>query len=134
MHCSPELPDPAAYKALYDATAAKPVERPVSFYAGALAGSWACCSIYEHGALIGFGRLISDGHLHAFVTEMMVHPAQQGRGLGAQVLEALLARCAEAGITDIQLFSAEGKDGFYRRHGFVPRPDSRPGMQYLPAA
>ncbi|MBZ8143824.1 GNAT family N-acetyltransferase, partial [Rubrivivax gelatinosus] len=36
-----------------------------------------------------------------------------------------------AGITDIQLFCAEGKTGFYERHGFVARAPSRPGMQYV---
>jgi len=34
-----------------------------------------------------------------------------------------------AAIRDLQLFSARGKDGFYRRHGFSIRPDAAPGME-----
>lgn len=132
FHCTADTPPASAFKALYDSTGWGPRERPDSFYAEALAGSWACCAAWHGEQMVGFGRVISDGRLHAFVTEMIVEPAWQGRGVGRAVLEALLARCREAGITDIQLFCAEGKAGFYERHGFAARAASRPGMQYAP--
>ena len=126
-----EPPDPAAFKALYDSTGWGPAERPVAFYADALAGSWRTCSAYDGDTLVGFGRVISDGRLHAFITEMIVHPVHQQRGIGAAILRELIAACQAAGITDIQLFCAEGKEAFYRKGGFVPRPATRPGMQYV---
>ncbi len=125
-----EVPDAAAYKALYDTTAWSPVERPADFYAAALAGSWRFCAAYDDGVLVGVGRVISDGHLHGFITEMIVHPGHQQRGIGARILADLVAACHAAGVTDIQIFCAQGKEAFYRKGGFLPRPATRPGMQY----
>jgi ribosomal protein S18 acetylase RimI-like enzyme len=123
-------PDAAAFKALYDTTGWGPVERPAGFYAEALAGSWRMCCAYDGEALVGFGRIISDGRLHAFITEMIIHPGRQQRGIGSTILRELVAACQAAGISDIQLFCAEGKEAFYRQGGFAPRAASRPGMQY----
>ncbi|MBZ8142142.1 GNAT family N-acetyltransferase [Rubrivivax gelatinosus] len=132
LRCTDRTPPAAAFKTLYDSTGWGPRERGEAFYAQALAGSWCCCAVWDGERLVGFGRVISDGRLHAFVTEMIVAPAWQQRGVGRTVLQALLARCHAAGITDIQLFCAEGKAGFYERHGFVARAPSRPGMQFVP--
>lgn len=129
---SPLAPSPEAFKTLYDSTGWGPISREASYYASALAGSWCVRAAYDGGQLVGFARVISDGHLHAFITEMIVHPDFQRRGIGARLLASLLAACHEAGIGDIQLFSARGKSGFYRRHGFVPRPEEGPGMQFVP--
>lgn len=131
LRYSADPPDAAAFKALYDTTGWGPVDRPAAFYADALAGSWRSCSAYDGNALVGFGRVISDGRLHAFITEMIVHPDQQQRGIGAAILKRLVAACHAAGITDIQLFCAEGKEAFYRKGGFAPRLPTRPGMQYV---
>ncbi len=130
---SPVAPTPEAFKTLYDTTGWGPTSREASYYAGALAGSWCVQAAYCDGQLVGFARVISDGHLHAFITEMIVHPDYQRRGVGAHMLSSLLAACHEAGISDIQLFSARGKAAFYQRHGFVPRPQEGPGMQFVAA-
>lgn len=124
------LPDAAAFKALYDTTGWGPADRPAGFYAEALAGSWRACSVFDGEALIGFGRVISDGRLHAFITEMIVRPDHQQRGIGAVLLRELVAACHAAGISDIQLFCAEGRQAFYEKGGFLPRLPTRPGMQY----
>lgn len=130
---SSELPAADAFKSLYDTTAWGPASRDAAFYQAALTGSWRARSAYAEGQLIGFVRAISDGHLHAFITEMIVRPEHQGRGLGAALLAAIVADCQAAGLSDIQLFCAKGKAPFYQRHGFVCRPDDAPGMQYRPA-
>lgn len=125
------LPSAAQFKSLYDTTGWGPPGRSVRFYQHALQASWSACSAYSENSLVGFGRVISDGHLHAFITEMIVLPAAQRQGIGTTILAALLARCKEAGITDIQLFCAEGKAAFYEASGFTPRRSSMPGMQYV---
>ncbi|MBN8505675.1 MAG: GNAT family N-acetyltransferase [Burkholderiales bacterium] len=127
-----QAPEPAAFKALYDHTGWGARERPSGFYGEALAGSWACCAVYEGSELVGFGRVISDGRLHAYVNEMIVLTGHQGRGIGREILQRLLARCRAAGITDIQLFAARGRAGFYAAEGFQSRPEDAPGMQYRP--
>jgi GNAT superfamily N-acetyltransferase len=126
------IPAPQDFKALYDTTGWGPASRPATYYAGALSGSWFTRSAYSGGQLVGFARAISDGHLHAFITEMIVHPEYQQRGIGSALLTSVLEACHSAGITDIQLFSARGKASFYERHGFVCRPSDGPGMQFSP--
>ncbi len=124
-------PDAVVFQRLYDSTGwAGGLQRETEFYARALAGSWAQCAAYAGGELVGFGRVISDGVLHAFITEMIVSPSWQGRGLGAQLLDRLVQHCLQQGLRDIQLFCAEGKQGFYEKGGFTPRLPGRPGMQY----
>ena len=129
-----ELPSAQAFKSLYDTTGWGAVSRDAAFYQAALAGSWRAHSAYADGQLIGFVRAISDGYLHAFITEMIVLPEYQAQGVGAALLAAIVADCQAAGPSDIQLFCAKGKSAFYQRHGFVSRPADAPGMQFAPAA
>jgi GNAT superfamily N-acetyltransferase len=96
----------------------------------AISNSWHALSVYaEGGELVGFGRIVSDGVLYAFVCDMIVAPDYQLRGVGSMIMEALLERCREAGIRVVWLFSASGKAGFYEKHGFEKRPSNAPGMQ-----
>jgi len=97
----------------------------------ALNSSWYVLSAYEAEKLVGFGRLVSDGVLHAMIYELIVLPGYQGQGLGGKILEKLVTKCKESGVRDIQLFCAAGKREFYEKRGFAPRPDNAPGMQYV---
>jgi GNAT superfamily N-acetyltransferase len=125
-----EAPDPREYHELFETTGwnagygATPDELD-----RANRQSWFVVSAYDAGRLVAFGRVVSDGVLHAMVYDMIVRPDYQRAGLGSQVLSRLVARCREAGIRDIQLFCARGKKAFYLRHGFEPRPDDAPGME-----
>jgi ribosomal protein S18 acetylase RimI-like enzyme len=94
----------------------------------ALQHSWYSISAYDGDQLVGFGRAISDGMLHALIAEMIVLPSYQGKGIGNHILNKLVARCQSNGVRDVQLFCAKGKVGFYEKHGFVKRPDDAPGM------
>ncbi|MBV6323295.1 GNAT family N-acetyltransferase [Duganella violaceipulchra] len=127
---SPATPDATAFKALYDTTGWGPLDRRDEFYEATLRGSWASFAAYDADQLVGFARVISDGKLHAFITEMIVHPEYQRRGLGEELINTLVARCRAAGINDIQLFCAKGKADFYVHCGFAKRPDDAPGMQH----
>jgi GNAT superfamily N-acetyltransferase len=97
----------------------------------ALRSSWYVLAAYVGDRLVGFGRLLGDGVLHAMVYELIVLPEYQGQGIGGKILEKLVARCKESGVRDIQLFCAAGKRAFYEKRGFVARPDDAPGMQYV---
>lgn len=94
----------------------------------ALHNTWTACSVYAGDELVGFGRVVSDGLLHAMIYEMIVLPDYQGKGIGAEILSRLLKDCREAGIREVQLFCARGKRGFYEKFGFIARPEDAPGM------
>ena len=85
---------------------------------------------YHNGQLIGFGRIVTDGVLHAMIYDMIVQPSYQGHGIGTQILSLLVTRCNETNIRDIQLFCAVDKRQFYEKNGFEARPINGPGMQY----
>jgi GNAT superfamily N-acetyltransferase len=94
-----------------------------------LAKSWCMVSAYEGSRLVGFGRALGDGILHALIVDLIVLPSHQGQGIGCAILAKLVGRCQEAGIRDVQLFCARGKAGFYQQCGFVERPADAPGME-----
>ena len=98
--------------------------------ARAAANSQYMVSAYDDEKLVGFGRVVTDGVLHAMIYEMIVHPEYQSQGIGTQILHMLVQWCDEVHIRDIQLFCARGKKSFYEENGFVTRPDDAPGMQY----
>lgn len=94
-----------------------------------LAGSWLVATARdEDGTAVGVGRLVSDGGLHALVTELIVAEHLRGRGIGAELLAMLVRAARKAGVAGVHLFAAEGRAPFYERHGFVARPASAPGM------
>lgn len=127
------LPDTNAYVELFETTGwntryrAEPAD-----LARALSASWATVSAYAGGELVGFGRVISDGVLYAVLFDVIVDPDHRRRGIGREIVRRLLARCADAGIRDVQLFSAAGKVRFYERLGFHVRSSDAPGMRYGP--
>lgn len=78
-----------------------------------------CCFAREAGGrLVAAGRVLSDGADCAYVCDVAVHPDQQGRGVGAEVMSRLLAMCA--GHRKIILYAVPGKEAFYRKFGFRP--------------
>lgn len=86
-------------------------------------------SAYHGEQLVGFGRMICDGVVHALILDMIVEPEFQGKGIGREILSRLVEKCRQHRIRDIQLFSVIGKSGFYRKQGFSERKQGAPGME-----
>jgi len=91
--------------------------------------SWCLVSAYDGEQLVGFGRVISDGILHALIVDLIVLPSYQHHGIGRDILNRLVDRCRSDGIRDVQLFCARGMADFYRNCGFIERPADAPGME-----
>jgi GNAT superfamily N-acetyltransferase len=96
-----------------------------------LDNSWYIVCAYDADRLVGFGRVVTDGVIHAMIYEMIVDPKFQRKGIGKQILKMLVDKCLQNGIRDIQLFCAKGKKEFYIKNGFECRVDDAPGMQYV---
>ena len=69
----------------------------------------------ESGQAIATGRLLPDGH----IGRMAVRKSARGRGIGSQVLTALLDEAAREGHTELVLHAQLHAWTFYERHGFV---------------
>jgi N-acetylglutamate synthase-like GNAT family acetyltransferase len=96
----------------------------------AIQNSWFSVSAYDENKLIGFGRIISDGNLHAFIVDLIIDPEYQKRSIGSKILNCLIIKAKQEGINDIQLFCAKGKKDFYLKNNFDERPTDAPGMGY----
>ena len=70
----------------------------------------------ENGTLVAAGRAVADGVDCSYLCDIAVHPLHQGRGLGREIIERLVA--ASRGHRKIILYAVPGKEDFYRRFGF----------------
>ncbi len=95
----------------------------------ALAGTYFSLAARDpEGRLVGYGRVVSDGGIQAWIHDLIVVPELRGRGLGRHILRSLIDRITADGIPYIGLFAAKGRAGFYETFGFRRRPDDAPGM------
>jgi GNAT superfamily N-acetyltransferase len=85
-----------------------------------IASSWARCVVVEErgGTIVGVGSGAAYGPL-GFVGNMVVDEAHRRRGIGAHVLQAVLAYLEEAGATRVELFATAAGRPLYERHGFI---------------
>ena len=82
-----------------------------------LAGSTAVVSLWRGKRLVGFGRASSDGIHRAVLWDIVVAGDLQGRGLGKQVVEALLEMPALQQVERIYLMTTNSA-GFYQQLNF----------------
>lgn len=112
-------PSPETYRALRSACGLSP--RGEDAAVAGLAGTWHGV-VVRHGAeVVGMGRVVGDGGSFFQLVDVCVLPAHQGRGLGGQVVAALLAHLREhapAGAY-VSLVAEPHAAGLYRRHGFA---------------
>jgi predicted GNAT family N-acyltransferase len=71
----------------------------------------------EHGAPVGTGRLLPDGH----IGRMAVLRSMRGTGIGSQILHALVNEAERQGHHALVLHAQTHAIAFYKRHGFVVR-------------
>lgn len=69
----------------------------------------------EAGKAIGTGRLLPDGR----IGRMAVAKQWRRRGVGAEILEALVAEAHRRGFREVHLSAQLQAAEFYRAHGFV---------------
>ena len=109
--------------------------RPQKRLEGALSQSFAyVCAWYileNKQKLIGFTRAVADGHFHATVLDIMVHPDFQGQGIGKRIVQSLLEQLDRAKIQDITLFASPHLVDFYRKLGFAAQPQDLQWMLFV---
>ena len=82
-----------------------------------LRGSPVVVSLWRGKRLVGFGRASSDGIYRAVLWDIVVAGDLQGRGLGRQVVEALLDSPRLRQVERVYLMTTNSA-GFYRQLGF----------------
>lgn len=88
----------------------------------------------ENGQTVGMGRLSGDG-MYDMITDIVVHPACQNRGIGSEIVHLLLEYAKKetpvGGRTSIQLIAEKGNETFYEKAGFkmIPHEYCGSGMR-----
>lgn len=72
---------------------------------------------FDEGRLVAAGRALSDGADCSYICDVAVMPSHQGTGLGREMVSRLVE--ASRGHKKIILYSVPGKEGFYRKLGFM---------------
>ena len=72
----------------------------------------------ENNNLIGLIRIIGDSTYEYYISEVMVLPEYQGKGIGTKLMKATLDYCKKDGFMKIFLTAAKGREKYYRRFGF----------------
>lgn len=79
--------------------------------------------------IVGMGRAISDRASDAYIQDVTVKKTHRGRKIGKRLIQALLSRLDNDGITWIGLIAERGSHDFYRRLGFNQMSDSVPMLK-----
>lgn len=76
---------------------------------------------------IGMARVISDGGYVSLITDVIVKPEYQRQGIGTKLMEYVMEYINnDLGDGENQLIcllSIKGKEPFYRKFGFIYRPN-----------
>lgn len=75
------------------------------------------CFAFDGETLVAAGRALADGADASYICDVAVLPSHQGRGLGKDVVRRLVE--LSAGHKKIILYAVPGKEGFYRKLGFL---------------
>ena len=75
------------------------------------------CFVYDDGKLVAAGRALADGADASYICDVAVMPTHQGTGLGKQVVQRLVELSKDH--KKIILYAVPGKEGFYRKFGFL---------------
>ncbi|GLQ09073.1 N-acetyltransferase [Devosia yakushimensis] len=95
-----------------------------------LPNSWFAVIIRHGDAVIGMGRVIGDGGTAFQIVDIAVEPAHQGKGLGKQIMAALmdhLRRNAPA-TAYVSLIADGDARHLYAKYGFEPVMPASIGM------
>lgn len=82
-----------------------------------------CFGLYEGGAQVGFARVVTDFAALAHLADVFVLRSHRGRGLGAWLVECVLAHPELQTIRAFFLATRDAHD-FYRAFGFEAPSDA----------
>lgn len=87
-------------------------------YNNPLMTSYYHIAVYEDDKLVGYIDSVSNGVTDAYIQDLMVHPDYQGKGLGTELMNQMIAHLKENRIYIISVVFEESLKPFYDRFGF----------------
>lgn len=91
-------------------------------------------AVYD-GRSVGIVRVLTDMLTDAYITDVIVSPDFQGRGLGRMLLEKMVAALKGHSVKNVKLacclYANPGKESFYEKFGFQKLPNDKYGYGML---
>jgi len=83
------------------------------------------------GKTVGLARVVSDGGYVALIADVIVLPEYQGKGIGKtmmnMVMQYIYNSIGSGERVLVSLMAAKGKESFYKKFGFIERPNENYG-------
>ena len=108
------------------------IARPDTLRAG-YEGSLAAWGAFAGDKLVGVVRVVGDGVTIVFVQDLIVAPSHQRRGIGAQLMQAVMNRFSDVYQMELLTDDGSGACALYERLGFV-RCDAMGCVSYVRVA
>lgn len=89
---------------------------------------------FENDIPVGMGRIVGDGVVIDYIQDLVVKPDIQKAGIGRLIIERLIKYVEDTKLEDTEimlcLMCAKGREEFYKKFDFIPRPTQKlgPGM------
>ena len=80
--------------------------------------SYFLIAVYENQEMVGYIDCVSNGVTDAYIQDLMVHPAYQGRGIGTELMNKMISHLKDKRIYMISVVYEENLKPFYERFGF----------------
>lgn len=109
---------PTFAKQIADLREAVGWNRMENCYKNELMTSFLHISVYDGEKLIGYIDTVSNGVTDAYIQDLMVHPAYQGKGIGTELMNRMIAYLKERKVYMISVVFEEKLLPFYRNFGF----------------
>lgn len=77
-----------------------------------------CFGVYHGAAQVGFARVITDYATHAYLSDVFILPAYQGRGLGKWLMQCIMDAPETAGVYKWALHTLDAH-ALYTQYGFT---------------
>ena len=89
------------------------------------------CVFRKEGKVIALARVITDFGYVVYIADVIVRPDYQGQGLGRQLMNNIMdyikGQLKPGYKKMVSLMAAQGKEEFYKKFGFVTRPNDMYG-------
>lgn len=86
---------------------------------------------YHENKTVGMARMITDGGCVAIILDVVVLPEYQNIGIGKTMMNMIMSFIESNLNTEetayIALMAAKGKEDFYKKFGFLERPNESHG-------
>lgn len=123
-----ETPSVELYQHLRVATGLSP--KSTAAATAGLAGTWHAVVAHHGDRPVGMGRVVGDGGTAFQIVDMCVLPEHQGRGLGKQIMTALMEDLRQRAprTAYISLIADGEARHLYARYGFAETAPDSVGM------